>query len=86
MIKHSWSSRSIQSLYLQAKEKGTVSVELPTSNDAILFRYALYNARRRNRNLNKDPSFLQLRIDIEENRLTIFKPIEIEIKQTGTDN
>jgi hypothetical protein len=86
MIKHYWPHKSIQTLFFEAKEKGTVSFELPTEQDALLFRFALYNARRRNRQLRKDPIFLEMKIDINGKKLTIFKPNQIEIKLTGTEN
>jgi hypothetical protein len=86
MIKHYWPHKSIQTLFLEAKEKGTVSFSLPTEQDALLFRFALYNARRRNRQLRKDPVFSEMQINIDGNKLTIFKPNQVEIKLIGTEN
>jgi hypothetical protein len=54
---------------------GTYSLELTSPQLAKLLRFALYNHRRK---VNK---FKNLRIILDENRITIYKPIEIIIKR-----
>lgn len=83
MIKKHWPKQSIQALFLEAKEKGQIEIELPTEQDAILFRFALYNARRRNKSL-KGEEFQSLRIDLNEKKISIFQPIETKIKISET--
>jgi len=79
-MKKIWPKKSIQALFLEAKEKGQVSVSLPTPQDAELFRFALYNAKRRNKQLNSK-EFQSLRIDLDGTKITIFKPIETKVEK-----
>ena len=86
-MKRNWPHQSIQALFLEANSKGSVEITLPTPQDTHLFRFALYNAKRRNKKL-QTPKFQSLRIQIDEidpTKISIFKPIEIEIKKTGTE-
>jgi hypothetical protein len=68
---------------LQEAQSAPVTIELPTKRIAKLFRYSIYNYRRK-KNLHKDLSI----IIIEENQkyyATIYKPIEVYTRKVPTE-
>ena len=70
-------------LFLNAEKENETSVELKSNYEAELFRFALYNFRRRNKNGDR---FIDFQIEVKNNKLTIYKQIEVEIKKTGTES
>jgi len=87
-MNYSWPQTTILELFLDAEKNNSSSVELKTNRDAELFRFALHNFRRRNKSYQE--RFKGFIISIgdlgtkDETKLTVFKPIEVEIKKVGT--
>lgn len=80
---YTWPKESMLNLFLDSEVNGVTSVELKSNYEAELFRFALYNFRRRSKNYSK--RFKPFQIIVEKTKLTISKSIEVEIIQrTGT--
>ncbi len=77
MNRYYWPKKSKLNLFQEANLKGSIQVELKSNYEAELFRFALYNFRRRNE-IGKQ--FLDFQIEISDTKLTILKSIETEIK------
>ena len=83
MQRYSWpNQKSLLEFYQEANEKGFISLELKTNSEAEKFRFALYKVRYRSK--QHGWKYKDFKIGVEKNKLTIYKPIEVEIKKTGT--
>lgn len=74
-MRYSWSEEILRKFISDAETRGKVEVELHSGREASLFRYAIYNIRRRE-GLGKD-----LRIVIQNTHVIIYKPQETYIKE-----
>ena len=80
-MNYSWSYSLKKELFLESEKNGVSGVELKSNYAANLFRYALYNFRKRNE-IGK--RFLDYQIIVEENKVKIYKSNEIEIKKIAS--
>lgn len=72
---YSWDQKFIIHLFEEAKARGHVSAQLDNAHKAKLFRFALYNYRK------KSEKYKNLSITLEKNTVTIFSPIQFTIKK-----
>lgn len=78
-MKYTWPNKYKLNLFQSAELNGKISVKLSSNYEAELFRFALYNFRRRNK-LGHE-RFQNYQISVFENQLTIHKSIEAEITE-----